>query len=154
MSTSVEDYQLEIKKLKETIEQNNQILHNAGKEGKELLERNSNLEEQIQQIHVDYSKTIEQLEQDKYSLKSRLDLLESSTKRLEQLVNEEKEVWKTKCERRITNLEKSHHSEILVYKQQTTELQSELDEARLVQQQQEERVNRQDEIIQQLRTKQ
>nr|XP_002129174.1 protein Spindly-like [Ciona intestinalis] len=140
-------FQNEIESLKETIEQNNKDLYNAGVQGKALLERNEQLENEIQQLHIEYTKTNEELEQEKYSLKSRIDFLEKSEKRLENSILEEKQSLRIDVDRKCEGLDKLHRAEISAIKHQMKELQNELDESRLIQRQQEDKINKQNELL-------
>uniref|UniRef100_F6ZTN4 Protein Spindly-like n=1 Tax=Ciona intestinalis TaxID=7719 RepID=F6ZTN4_CIOIN len=139
-------FQNEIESLKETIEQNNKDLYNAGVQGKALLERNEQLENEIQQLHIEYTKTNEELEQEKYSLKSRIDV-KKSEKRLENSILEEKQSLRIDVDRKCEGLDKLHRAEISAIKHQMKELQNELDESRLIQRQQEDKINKQNELL-------
>ncbi|OCT87812.1 hypothetical protein XELAEV_18021511mg [Xenopus laevis] len=115
--------------------------------GLELLESQSDLQNQLEEQRNEMTGTIENLEQEKYSLQREVELknrmLESLTSECENIRQQQK----LSLEQLEEQLERNHHRELSEIKDKLEKLKAELDEARLSEKQLKHKLDYQTEVL-------
>ncbi|XP_075065918.1 protein Spindly [Mixophyes fleayi] len=131
------------RKLKEAEEERDK----AAQYGLQLLESQSDLQNQLEEQRNEMTSTIENLEQEKYSLQREVELknrmLESLTSECENV----KQQQKVCLEQLQEQLERNHNREISELKDKMEKLKAELDEARLSEKQLKHKLDHQTEVL-------
>ncbi|KAE8614453.1 hypothetical protein XENTR_v10008167 [Xenopus tropicalis] len=119
----------------------------AAQYGLELLESQSDLQNQLEEQRNEMTSTIENLEQEKYSLQREVELknrmLESLTSECENIRQQQKLC----LEQLQEQLERNHHRELSEIKDKLEKLKAELDEARLSEKQLKHKLEYQSEVL-------
>uniref|UniRef100_A0A8C5QKU8 Protein Spindly n=1 Tax=Leptobrachium leishanense TaxID=445787 RepID=A0A8C5QKU8_9ANUR len=119
----------------------------AAQYGLELLESQSDLQNQLEEQRSEMTTTIENLEQDKFSLQREVELknrmLESVTSECDNI----KQQLKISLEQLQVQLERTHNREVSDLKDKLEKLKAELDEARLSEKQLKHKLDYQSEVL-------
>ncbi|XP_075457798.1 protein Spindly isoform X2 [Ascaphus truei] len=119
----------------------------AAQHGLELLESQSDLQNQLEEQRNEMTSTIENLEQEKYSLHREVELKIRMLESLSFECDNIKQYQKICLEQLQEQLERNHNREISELKDKLEKLKSELDEARLSEKQLKHKVDHQSEVL-------
>ncbi|XP_078688811.1 protein Spindly-like [Branchiostoma floridae x Branchiostoma belcheri] len=143
----VPQLQEDVRRLREELHNNEANLHLAALAGKQLLEANDELQLQLEGVHKDYTKKIESLEQEKYSLQLKVDAvrgqLEAQVTDLD--IQRRDEVAKERQQREQLMTEHAHKVKTLT--DQIRDLKNSQEEAAMLEQQLRDKVEQQEQLL-------
>ncbi|XP_078597604.1 protein Spindly-A-like [Branchiostoma floridae x Branchiostoma japonicum] len=139
--------QEKVHKLKEELRNNEADLHMAAHAGKQLLEQNSELQLQLEGLHKDYTKKIEVLEQEKYSLQLKLETLRGQLEaQMTDLDIQRRDDARKETQLR-EQLQTEHAQRVKTLTDQIRDLKTSQEEAAMLEQQLRDKVEQQEQLL-------